>query len=62
MLLLQGATADLVWYLGLHVPVSQMLEKLKLMYGIIASFDILIQNFYKLQQARMERVPTFITQ
>ena len=30
-------------------------------YGTVASFNILMQNFYKLQQVRMERVSAFIT-
>ena len=31
------------------------------MYGTTASFDILIQNFYKLQQWRTEMVPVYMT-
>ena len=40
-----GAKANLVWYLGWHAPVS---NKLELIYGTMASFDILLQNVYKL--------------
>ena len=53
--------ADLVWYLGLHAPVSQMIEKLSLMYDTMASFNILMQNFYDLQQTSTERVSDFVT-
>ena len=42
---LWGATADLVWYLGLHAPVSQMIEKLKLMYGTVAFFISCCRTF-----------------
>ena len=49
---LWGAVVNLVWYVGLHAPVFQMIEKLKLMYGTIASFNILMQIFLRLQQAR----------
>ena len=59
---LWGAMVNLVQYLGLHAPVSYIINKLELVYGTIASFDILMQNFYKLQQGRMERVPVYMTQ
>ena len=53
---LWGAVADLFQSLGLHGAVSHIINKLELMCGTIASFNILMQNFYKLQQGRMERV------
>ena len=59
---LWGATADLVQYLGLHAPVSDIINKLELIYGTIASFNILVQNFYKLNQGKMEKVPVCMTQ
>ena len=31
------------------------------MYGTVASFDVLLQNVYRLQQERMERVPAYVT-
>ena len=40
---LHRATADLVGYLGLQAPVSKIMNKLELVYGIVASFVILIQ-------------------
>ena len=43
---LWGAVADLVWYLGPHAPVSDIINKLELVYGTVASFDVLMQNFY----------------
>ena len=60
--LIRGATVDLVWYLGPHAPVFQMIEKLELMYGAVTSFDILRPNSYKLQQIKKERVPVFVIQ
>ena len=48
--------------LGLNALVSKIRNKLKLVYGTIASFDVLMQNFYKLQQGRMEKVPVYVTQ
>ena len=43
--LITGATADLVRYLGWHDPVSQMVEKFKPMYGTVASLDFPMQSF-----------------
>ena len=37
-------------------------DKLNLMYGTITSFNILMQNFYMLHQARMESVSAFVSQ
>ena len=42
-------------------PVLHMINKLELTYGIVASFDILMQSFYRLQEAKTERVPVYIT-
>ena len=42
---LHGAAADLVHYVDPNAPVSQMVNKLELMYGMVASFDILLYNF-----------------
>ena len=50
-----GAAADLVQYLGLQTLLSEIINKLELVYGTVASFDILMQNFYKLQQGRTEK-------
>ena len=38
-----------------------MINKLELVYGTMASFDILMQNFYKLQ-GKMEKVMLYVTQ
>ena len=35
--------ADLVLYLGPQAPVSEIINKLELVYDTIASFDILMQ-------------------
>ena len=52
---------DLVWYLGLHAQVSQNMEKPELEYGTITSFNVLMQNLYKLSHTRTERVPASVT-
>ena len=38
--------ADPIWYLGLQTLVAEMINKLELAYGTVASFDILMENFY----------------
>ena len=60
--LIIGTTVDLVPYLDTHASPFQMIEKFKLMYGTITSFNILMQNLYRLQLSRKERVPAYITQ
>ena len=54
--------ADLVWYLGLEALVAEIINKLELVYGIVASFDILMQIIYKLQQGKTEKVMLYVTQ
>ena len=51
------------WYS--HVAdgiVSEMIKRLELVYGTMASFDILMQNFYKLQQGKTEKLTVHVTQ
>ena len=59
---LPSAMADLVQYLGLHAPVSEIINSFELVYGTVAFFDILMQNFYKLQQGKSEKVTVYVTQ
>ena len=43
---LKGAAADLACYMGPTAGVSKILEKLSVIFGTVASFDVLMQNFY----------------
>ena len=52
--------ADLVQYLGLQAPVSEITHKLELVYGTMASL-IFNAEFYKLQQGNPEKVPVYVT-
>ena len=52
---------DLVQYLEPHALVSQIIEKLELVYGTITFFNMLMQNFHHLQQEKTERVQVFNT-
>ena len=39
---------------------SVIINKLELVYSTVESFDILMQNFYKLQQGKTEKVPLYL--
>ena len=41
---------------------TEIINKLELGYGTIACFDILMQNIYKLQQGKTEKVMLYVTQ
>ena len=58
---LKGAAADMAHYMGPTAGVSKILEKLSVIFGTVASFDMLIQNFYKITQGSSEKVPLFAT-
>ena len=57
---LRGAVADMACYMGPTASVSEILEKLSVIFGTVASFDVLMQNFYKILQGN-EKVPSFAT-
>ena len=57
---LKGAAADMACYMGPTAGVSDILEKLSVIFGTVASFDVLMQNFYKISQGN-EKVPSFAT-
>ena len=57
---LKGAAADMACYMGPTAGVSDILEKLSVIFGTVASFDVLMQNFYKISQGN-EKVPSFVT-
>ena len=58
---LKGAVADMARYMGPTACVSDILEKLSVIFGTVASFDVLMQNFYKITQGSSEKVPSFAT-
>ena len=57
---LRGAAADMARYMGPTAGVSKILEKLSVIFGTVASFDVLMQNFYKISQGN-EKVSSFAT-
>ena len=56
---LKGAVADMAWYMGPTASVSDILDKLTVIFRTVALFDVLMQNFYKVTQGNNEKVPSF---
>ena len=57
---LKGAVADMAHYMGPTASVSKILEKLSVIFGTVTSFNMLMQNFYKIMQGGNENVPSFM--
>ena len=47
-------------YMGPTAGVSEILEKCSVIFGTVVSFDVFMQNFYKISQGN-EKVPSFVT-
>ena len=47
--------------MGPTTSMTHILQKLTIIFGTVASFDVLMQNFYKVTQANHEKVPSFTT-
>ena len=56
---LKGAVADMVQYMGPTTSVAHILWKHFIIFGTVASFDVLMQNFYKVTQGNNKKVPSF---
>ena len=39
---LKGAVADMAWYMGPTASVREILQKLMVIFGMVASFDVLM--------------------
>ena len=48
-------------YMGPTTSMAHILQKLAIIFGTVASFDVLMQNFYKVTQSNHEKVPSFAT-
>ena len=53
--------AYLFWYPGLQASASEIINKLELIYVTMASCNILMHNFNKLQQGKTEKVLVYVT-
>ena len=58
---LKGALAEMAQYLGPTASVSDILQKLTVFFETVASFNVLMQNFYKVTQGNHEKVPSCAT-
>ena len=58
---LKGAVADIARYVGPIVSIDHIRQKHSVIFGMVASFDVLIQNFHKVTQGNNEKVPSFAT-
>ena len=56
---LKGAAADMSWYMGPTTSVAHILQKLAVIFGTMVSFNILMQNFYKVTKGNHEKVTSF---
>ena len=48
-------------YMGPTASVTEILQKLMVIFSTVASFDVLMQNFYKVTQGNHKKVPSFTT-
>ena len=48
-------------YMGPTASVREILQKLMVTFGTVDSFDVLMQNFYKVTQGNNEKVLSFAT-
>ena len=58
---LKGVAADMAQYMGPTASVTEILQKLMVIFGMVVSFDVLMQNFYKVTQGNHKKVPSFAT-
>ena len=58
---LKGAAADMAQYMGSTASIREILQKLMVIFVMVASFDVLTQNLYKVTQGNNEKVPSFAT-
>ena len=56
---LKGVAADMARYMGPTSSVVHILQKLMVIFGTVASFNALMQNFYKVTQSNHKKVPSF---
>ena len=56
---LKGAVADMSRYMGPTPSIVPILQKLSVIFGMVASFDILMQNIYKVTLGNNEKIPSF---
>ena len=58
---LKGVAVDMARYTGPTASVSNILQKLTVIFRVVMSFNVLVQNFYKVMQGNHEKVPSLTT-
>ena len=58
---LKASEANFVRYMRPKVELEGIISKLETMYGIVASFNVLMQRFYKISQDQNEKIPAYTT-
>ena len=58
---LKGAAVDMPQYMGPTASVREILQILMVIFGTVATFDVLMQNVYKVTQGSHKKVPSFTT-
>ena len=51
----------MAWYMGPTASMAHIWQKLTIIFGTVTSFDVLMQNFYKVMQGNHKKVPSFPT-
>ena len=59
--MLKGAVEDMTHYMGPTTSVAHILQKLTVIFGTVASFNVLMQKFYIVTQGNHKKVPSFST-
>ena len=59
--LIERTAEDMAKYMGPTTSMAHIVQKLTIIFGTVVSFDILIQNCYKVGQSNHEKVPSFAT-
>ena len=57
---IKEAAVDMAWCMGATASVAHILRKLSVIFGTVAFFDVLMQNFYKVTQGNNEKVSSFV--
>ena len=58
---LKGAVVDMARYVGTTASIDHILWNLSVIFGMVASFNILMQNFYQVTQGKNEKVLSLAT-
>ena len=58
---LKEAAGDMGRYMDPTASISDLLQKLMVIFGTVASFNVLMQNFYKVIQGNHKKVSSFAT-